>query len=168
MIEQEEKEKIKKEAKEFFEKMTILTDDFKVGYSSVKKNNLTAQGGAEDTIDVIDLEIKLDEPQILIGQQGQTLFEVQRILRMVLNRKLQKPFFLNLDINDYKKNKIEYLKVSAKELADQVALTKEEKSFPAMPAYERRIVHAELAQRTDIITESRGDGPDRHIVIKPK
>ena len=64
--------------------------------------------------------------------------------------------------------KIEYLIAAAKDLADQVALTKEEKAFPPMPSFERRIVHAELAQRTDIITESQGDGFDRHIVIKPK
>ena len=63
---------------------------------------------------------------------------------------------------------MEYLKDMAKNLADQVSLTKEEKILPPMSAYERRIIHAELAQRTDVITESQGDGFDRHVVIKPK
>jgi spoIIIJ-associated protein len=110
----------------------------------------------------------LDEPQILIGQGGQTLFEIQRLLRMVLNKKLQNFFYLNLDINDYKKKKIEYLKDMAKDLADQTVSTKEEKILPAMSSYERRVVHAELSQRADVITESQGDGFDRHIVIKPR
>jgi len=104
----------------------------------------------------------------LIGQQGQTLFEIQRLLRTILSRKLKKIFYLNLDINDYKKKKIEYLKDMAKDVADQVAMTKEEKALSPMSAYERRVIHAELAQRTDVATESRGDSFDRHIVIKPR
>ena len=44
------------------------------------------------TADVVNLDIKLEEPQILIGQGGQTLFEIQRLLRMILNKKSRKFF----------------------------------------------------------------------------
>jgi len=81
---------------------------------------------------------------------------------------MQKDFYLDLDINEYKKKKIEYLKSLAKDLADEVVFTKEEKVLFPMPAYERRIIHTELSQRADIITESRGEGYDRHVIIKPK
>jgi predicted RNA-binding protein Jag len=37
-----------------------------------------------------------------------------------------------------------------------------------MSAYERRVVHSELSQRTDVVTESQGEGFDRHIVIRAK
>lgn len=146
--------KIEQATEEFFEKMTISASRIEVNFS--------------DTGDSVDLNIKLEEPQILIGENGQTLFEIQRLLKTVLNKKLQKIFYLNLDINDYKKKKIEYLKDLAKDLADEVALTKEEKVLFPMPAYERRIIHAELSQRADVATESQGDGQDRHIVIKPR
>ncbi len=168
MIDQEDIEKIKETTEEFFQKMTIGVLRLEVGFSG----------------DIVNLDIILEEPQILIGEKGQTLFEIQRILRSILNKKLsrstmyrdrgsstesgQKFFYLNLDINDYKKKKIEYLKSLAKDLADEVALTKEEKSLFPMLSYERRIIHTELSQRTDVITESRGEGQDRHIVIKPK
>ncbi len=155
MIDQNDIKKIKDATGEFFEKMTM----------AVSIGSVNLEKGSQD---VVNLDIKSDEPQILIGQGGQTLFEIQRLLRTVLNKKLQKIFYFNLDINDYKKKKIEYLKDLAKDLADQVALTKEEKTLSPMPSYERRIIHAELAQRTDVATESQGDGPDRHIVIKPK
>ena len=154
MIEKEDIKKIKEIAEEFFEKMTISALKIEAGFS--------------DTLDAVDLDIKLEEPQILIGERGQTLFEIQRLLKTVLNKKLQKIFYLNLDINEYKKKKIEYLKDLAKGLADEVALNKEEKVLFPMPAYERRVIHAELSQRTDIITESQGEGQDRHIIIKPK
>ena len=168
MLEQKDINKIKESAEEFFEKMTIMVSSVEASLSSVKKEDKDIQDSLDESRDVIDLDIKLDEPQILIGQQGQTLFEIQRLLRTILNKKLQKIFYLNLDINDYKKKKVEYLKDTAKDLADQVSLTKEEKAFLPMSAYERRIIHAELSQRKDIITESRGDGFERHVVIKPR
>jgi len=158
MLDQDQINKIKEATEEFFSKMTITTSSVEVNLSSEKNEDRN----------VVDLNIRLEEPQILIGQGGQTLFEIQRLLRMVLNRKLQDFFYLNLDINDYKKKKIEYLKDLAKDLADQSASTKEERTLSPMSSYERRIVHAELAKRTDISTESQGTGFDRHIVIKPR
>ena len=157
MIEQSQINKIKETVEEFFQKMTM-------GILRIDANSQTDSADME----VVNVDLKVDEPQILIGQQGQTLFEIQRLLRMVLNKKLQKIIYLNLDINNYKAQKIEYLKDLAKSAADQVALTREEKSLLPMLAYERKIVHAELSKRTDILTESQGEGLDRHIVIKPK
>ena len=168
MSEQAKINKIKEAVKEFFEKMTIPVSSMEANLSSVKKETQGGQDLGEGNIEVINLNIKLDEPQILIGQQGQTLFEIQRLLRAILSRKLQRVFYLNLDINDYKKQKIEYLKNMAKDLADHVSLNKEEKSLPPMSSYERRIIHSELSQRTDVSTESQGEGFDRHIVIRAK
>ena len=85
---------------------------------------------------------------------------------MILNKKLQKNIYFKLDINNYQKNKIEYLKKLAKESAEEVILTKKSKVLPPMSSYERRIIHTELAERQDIITESQGDGPDKNITIR--
>lgn len=168
MLEQSQINKIKEATEEFFDKMTVVVSSIDVSPSSVENGSQDANRQVEEIRSVVDLDIKINEPQILIGQGGQTLFEIQRLLRTVLNKKLQEVFYLNLDINDYKKKKIEYLKSLAKDLADQVSLTKEEKALLPMSAYERRVVHAELSQRTDIITESQGDGLNRHIVIKAR
>lgn len=154
---------IKKIVEEFLGKMTISAEVKNISILPAED-----EGKGIEEREVINLDIKSDEPQILIGQQGQTLFEIQKILRLVLGKRLKKIFYLNLDINDYKKKKEDYLKELARSLADQVALSKEVKIMPPTPAYERRIIHAELSKRTDIATESQGDGPDRHIVIKPK
>ena len=156
-IENNDIKTIKSTAEEFFNKMTI----------SVSKIDAELIKGEEGQ-DAVSLSVILDEPQVLIGQGGQTLFEIQRILRMMLNKKLQKVFYLDLDINEYKSKKVEYLKNLAKDLADQVSLSKETKILFPMPSYERRILHKELGQRTDIISESQGEGEERHIVIKPK
>ena len=162
MLDKNQVNKIKETTEEFFKKMTPAVLGVEVVLSSVD-----GPPGTEDK-EVVNLNIKLDEPQTLIGQGGQTLFEIQRLLKMILNKKLQSIFYLNLDINDYKKKKTEYLKNFVKDLANEVFFTKQEKALSPMPAYERRIIHSELSGRTDVITESRGEGLERHIVIKLK
>lgn len=168
IIDQEEKNKIKDLIEEFFSKMTIEVSSAEISILPAEVDLQQESGPDFQVKKVVSAELTLEEPQIMIGQQGQTLFEIQRLLRMILNKRLGQAFYLNLDINEYKKKKIEYLKDLARELADSVALAKEEKSLPPMSSYERRIVHAELSQRTDVLTESQGQGPDRHIVIRPK
>lgn len=166
MIEEKDLNVIKKSAEEFFSKMTISAERIEAK-RSFDTNILDSKELLEQK-DAVLLKVLLKEPQILIGQAGQTLFEIQRILRMMLNKKLQKVFYLDLDINDYKAQKTEYLKTMAKELADQVFLTKEAKVLHPMSAYERRIIHQELSKRSDVVSESQGEGPDRHIIIKPR
>jgi predicted RNA-binding protein Jag len=166
MLDKDDIKIIKEKTEEFFYKTTMDISNIEVNFTS-GENEESADNNKKIS-DVVDLNIKLEEPQILIGENGQTLFEIQRLLRMVLNKTLQKVFYLNLDINGYKNKKAEYLKKLAKDLADESALTKEKKVFPPMPAYERRIIHSELSQRQDVATESCGEGLERHIVITPK
>ena len=166
MIEEKEIKNIKEAAEEFFIKMTLPV--LRVDARFLKENTIPESDKEQEIKDVVELEVKSDEPQILIGQQGQTLFEIQPLLRLMMVKKLQKVFYLNLDINDYKKKKIDYLKNLAKDLADQVAFIKKEKEFLPMPPYERRIIHAELSLRNDVATESIGQGIERRVIVKPK
>jgi len=151
MLSQVDIKKIKEITDEFFKKMT-----FEVEIEILPQKDLA-----------LPINLKLKEPQILIGEGGQTLFEIQHLLKAILKRKISEPFFIDLDISGYKKKKIEYLKELAKNIADEVALTKKEKQLTPMPAYERRIIHLELADRSDVTTESIGREPERRVVIRP-
>jgi len=151
MISQENLETIKKTTKEFFGKTT-----FEVEIEFLAQKDET-----------VPINLKTDDPQILIGEGGQTLVEIQHLLKVILKRKISEPFYIDLDINDYKKKKIEYLKELARSVADEVALTKKEEQLAPMPAYARRIIHLELAGRQDVTTESLGQEPERRVVIKP-
>jgi len=152
MLNPENIETIKKTAKDLLEKTT-----FEIEIEVLPEENGT-----------IPINLKTEEPQILIGEGGQTLNEIQHLLKAILRKKIKEPFYINLDINDYKKKKTEYLKEMARLTADEVSLTKKEKSLAAMPAYERRIIHLELSQRSDVVSESIGEEPERKIVIKPR
>ena len=153
MLDKKNLEEIKKETERFFEKMGFVKGEIKVDIEQTKD-------------DVVSLNLRTPTPQVLIGKDGQTLRDIQHLLRRILRKDL-KQGFLELDINDYKKKKIEYLKGLARSLADEVALTKKEKILSPMPSYERRIIHLELSGRDDVRTESIGEEPERKIVIKP-
>ena len=144
-------EEIKEITKEFLAKTT-----FDVEIEFLPQRELT-----------LPVSLKTKEPQILIGEKGQTLVDIQHLLKAILKRKIREDFFIDLDINGYKKKKIEYIKELARSVADEVSLMRKEKSLPPMPAYERRVVHMELAERGDIATESIGREPERKVVIRP-
>jgi spoIIIJ-associated protein len=141
-------EEAKKEAVQFFEKL-----QFKAKLKKAKMDKETV---------ILDFEIENAENLV-----GETLFEIQHLLKAILKKKTKENFYLDLDINDYKKKKIKYLEELAKSVADEVALTKKERILDPMPAYERRIVHLILADRPDVTTESIGKEPNRRVVIKP-
>ncbi|MDD5606650.1 MAG: hypothetical protein PHN37_02185 [Candidatus Pacebacteria bacterium] len=95
------------------------------------------------------------------------LDDIQYLLKKIIAKKTGQFFYLHLDINGYKKKKEEQLKQAVQIIADQVALFKKEKILNPMPAYERRIIHLELASRTDIKTESIGESKERKVIIRP-
>lgn len=115
----------------------------------------------------VKIKINMDDPKTLIGQNGQTLTDIQHLLQAILNHESEERLYIDLDINNYKEKKIAYIKESAREWANDVALTKKEKILDPMPAFERRVVHLELSGRSDVMTESAGEGQERYIIIKP-
>jgi len=139
----------------------IIDEFFKKTSFEVEAEVLNLQDGT------VPVRIKTEDPKVLIGQNGQTLADIQHLLKAILSHQIPEQFYIDLDINDYKKKKIEYLKQTAKELADEVSLNKKERMLDPMPSFERRIIHLELADRKDIKTESVGEGVERRIVIRP-
>jgi spoIIIJ-associated protein len=152
MLNQELINKAKEIIEEFFSKTTL---DLSIEVSSDEDDTLSAR-------------IKSEEPQLLIGDNGQNLIEIQHLLRMVLKKKTEGLSRINLDVNDYKKQKADRLREMARNAANEVFLTRQEKVLAPMASYERRIVHLELANRSDVSSESMGDGSERRVVIKPK
>lgn len=72
-----------------------------------------------------------------------------------------------VDVNNYKKERENIIAELAKAAARKALLTKQEVVLPAMNAYERRLIHVELASRPDVKSESAGEGKERHVVVKP-
>jgi spoIIIJ-associated protein len=130
--------------------------------------------GVNGTIEEIDsgdgmfFQIRTNDSGVLIGENGQNLFALYYITRRILERRYPtEEFRFSLDVNDYQRKKIEEIKERARMGAQRVRYFKKEVILQPMSAYERRIIHMTLAEDPDIITESRGEGENRSVVIKP-
>ena len=73
-----------------------------------------------------------------------------------------------VEVSDYKKKKEEKLKALANKMANNAVKFRKPIKLEPMSAYERLIIHTELAKRNDVETESKGEEPRRCVVIKKK
>lgn len=113
------------------------------------------------------VNIKSPDAAYLIGRSGENLKALQALCRAALHKVLATPPQFILDVNDYERNRFDLLKEMALSAAKEVGQSREARWLAPMNAYERRIVHMTLADKTDIRTESEGEGDERRIVIKP-
>lgn len=72
-----------------------------------------------------------------------------------------------VDVNNYRKERENLILELARAAARKAVASKDVISLPAMNAYERRLIHLELASRPDIKTESAGEGKERYVEIRP-
>ena len=73
---------------------------------------------------------------------------------------------VNVDVADYKKQRAERLRDRAEDWMKAVRDTKKPMSLEPMNASDRRVVH-KLAGEYSLVSDSEGEGRDRHIVLKP-
>lgn len=122
--------------------------------------------------DVTDdgIELSIDNNPItprLIGHRGDTLRAIEYLLgQMVKAHDSLAPRVL-VDIAGYKEARRHSLEELAQEVAARVIESASEEELKPMNPADRRIVHMALREITGVETESRGNGHDRRIVVKP-
>lgn len=152
----EEKSNLLKEIiREILGKMTF--SDFEVGVS------------AESSPDGENLiaNVKTTESNLLIGQYGATLAALQHIARLLMRRKSDEKFKFLVDVNGYLRDKAISVSGLATEAAKQAIRDKKPVILRPMSAYERRLVHLELAENENVKTESIGEREERKVVVRP-
>ena len=104
---------------------------------------------------------------VLIGKDGRNLEALSVIVRQfVKNLTSKNEFKIMLDVEDYKDRRVKNLERLAKNLAREVRNTKQDVEMDNMNSYERRVVHNVLTGFKNVKTESVGEEPNRHVVIK--
>ena len=104
----------------------------------------------------------------LIGRRGDTLGNMQYLLRLMINQRLHRWKNIVVDVEGYRQRRIEHLSQLALRLAQQVVQTGRPMSLEPMPANERRIIHLTLRESADVFTESVGEGARRKVQILPR
>ncbi len=124
----------------------------------------------DDDLNLLIFNIDASDPSLLIGKDGDNLKALQTLIKMMVYKKIndssQAPF--SIDVNDYRKKRLNFLKDLAKNFANEVDATRRSVTLQPMTSFERRIIHMEvIAQGKSLATESIGEGSFRCVVIKP-
>lgn len=126
--------------------------------------NVDVYATTEDN-EVIELNVPSTHMNgFLIGNRGDTMRSMQYLVSMALKNKEMEITRVNLDIADYKKQRATRLEERAEEWLKEVKETGNELHLPTMNAADRRTIHR-LAGENGMVTESVGEGRDRHIVL---
>jgi spoIIIJ-associated protein len=115
----------------------------------------------------ISMELEGEKIAILIGKRGQTLNSLQYLAQLVVNRESDQFYTVMLDAEGYRGRRKETLENLANRLAEKAVRTGREVKLEPMPSYERKIIHTALQHHKKVETDSDGNDPRRHVVIRP-
>ncbi|OGD87354.1 hypothetical protein A3D81_02305 [Candidatus Curtissbacteria bacterium RIFCSPHIGHO2_02_FULL_40_17] len=119
--------------------------------------------------EIFFVDISSPDSALLIGKYGANLESLQFILAVRIKALTgNEDFEVFVDINDWRRQKEEKLKKMAISIAEQVAQSAEEQPIYNLKSSERRVIHTVLAEHPKVSTVSEGEGPDRHLIVKPK
>ena len=149
----DKKETVKTEADELVKK---LIDQYEI--------EVTEEG---DSYQVI---IKTDaEAPTIIGRHGETIRAIQKILEVILYRKIKEPMRLLVNVNDYREKQKERLEQLAAETAERVESSSEPVALRNLSSYERKVIHEYVTKNYPNLTSySEGEGRDRRLMLGPK
>jgi len=100
----------------------------------------------------------------LVGKDGEVLEALQELTRLAVLSATENRSRLVLDINGYRSERSGELQKIAEDAVASVKESGETVALTPMSAYERKIVHDAVAD-LGLVSESEGEGADRHIVV---
>jgi spoIIIJ-associated protein len=117
---------------------------------------------------IILVDIQGDDLSILIGRKSETLNALQYISSLIVSKELGKWVPMMIDVQGYRKRRDRQLRQLGRKMAEQAIQTGRRQGLEPMPANERRVIHLELRNHPQVITESMGEEPYRKVTISPK
>jgi len=104
----------------------------------------------------------------LIGKMGETLAEIQNLIRLMASQKSGEFMSITVDVDGYKEKRENELAELAIAMAENVKTSGYPQEMKPTSAYNRRLVHMALDNFPDVEAVSIGEGELRRIEIKPK
>lgn len=114
------------------------------------------------------VDIQGDDLSILLGRRSETLNALQYITSLVVSKELNRWVPMMIDVQGYRARRERQLRQLGRRMAQQAVETGKTQTLEPMPANERRVIHLELRNNTQVTTESTDDEPFRKVTIVPK
>lgn len=115
-------------------------------------------------------QTQLTPPQIqtLIGPEGSVLDAIQYLANSILNlgQEEEQQAAYTIELDGYRHQRQEELRAMAADAAQKVRETGEEFEMKSLSSAERRQVHTFLKECEDLETHSRGQEPDRRLIVR--
>lgn len=105
---------------------------------------------------------------MLIGRRGDHLSQLQYLVNLIANRRLESWTRVVIDVEGYRTRREESLVGLAERVGRQVARSRRPIVLEPMPPNERRIVHLTLRANPEVSTESTGEGNMRRVTVHPR
>lgn len=113
------------------------------------------------------VEVQGKDLSFLIGRRSETINSLQYIASLMVGKELGRWVSLQIDVEGYRQRRERALRQLARRMAEQAVNSGRRQVLEPMPANERRIIHLELRDNPNVVTESTGDEPARKVTIKP-
>lgn len=162
--------------KKVIKETEVLMKDF-MKYLDVEAEVQVSANSYEDVDgkqeEFVEINIDGEDIGILIGYLGRNLRSLQRIVALLLNRRLgldadeSKYVRVVIDVSGYREKREDSLKRMADQTREEVLASGESVDLPSMNAFERRVIHSHLSEYEDVTTESFGEGRDRCVRVFP-
>lgn len=137
------------------------------GYFKVLNLNYSFE--AQDTPELITINIKGNNLGDVIGYRGSGIDALQYILAVIISKNFKHGKKVYLDIDNFKQKRKQNLEEFAKETANELLQSeKQEIKLEPMSAYERFVIHETLKSFNKLETHSEGEEPNRFLIISKK
>ncbi|HAC62717.1 MAG TPA: RNA-binding protein [Cyanothece sp. UBA12306] len=129
----------------------------------------------DDSIESPECWLIIDENQLtpkqiqmVLGNRGEGVDAIQYLANTLINLSVepeqQRGF--TVELNGYRIQRQQELNAWVQQIAQQVRQTGMEVEMTSLSSAERRQVHNMLKDEDDLATESRGQEPDRRLVVR--
>ena len=120
----------------------------------------------EENDEAVSVLIETPDAGRLIGARGESLEALQLLINQITLKRTGEYKRIILDVAGWRKQKEEELKSSSTSWGKQVLESGEQLELEPMSSWQRRVVHTTIGEMEGIMSESVGEGRDRHVVIK--
>lgn len=115
----------------------------------------------------IEINVNAQNTTKIIGKHGETIDAIQTLASAVANTGREKYARVVVDCENYRETREATLERLAEKLAEKAIRLERKIMLEPMNPYERRIIHAKLAEYEGVKTTSEGKEPNRYIVVIP-